>query len=245
MSRSTADWQLHLESDAWRLLTPEGEQRHAFAGSPETVLAKFTGTGVRGKQGLRVVLGDAWLRYLILDWPAGLRRGDERRGFMLHRFRLVHDIAEPNWIFAMDRGVENYPALACAMPAWLLNAIRDFAEVRGLRLESVTSDFPVTFGRLRHRFAEPAGSLAAFALQRDTRLTVGLWRDGAWLALRSQTVAVPDVGMLAAMLEGWRLKFARPAAEGEDSQACDNILYMAGPAVPLPSAWRCVAVEAA
>ncbi len=245
MSRSTADWQLYLESATWRLITPEGEQRQAVAGDPETALAAFLGKVTGGKRNLRVVLGDAWLRYLVLAWPAGLRRSDERRGYMAHRFRQVHLVTEPDWVFGMDSAVANYPALACAMPARLLSALRDFAEVRGLRLESVTGDFAATFNGLRRNFEEPVGCLAAFALRRDHRLTVGLWRDGAWLALRSQTVAAQGTDALPAMLESWRLMFARAPAEGEATQAGDNVLYLAGPDVPVPPAWRRVTVEVA
>lgn len=237
MSRS-ADWHLRLDGETWTLHTAEGVQRQEVAGAPEAALASMEARSGAGKTGLSVILGDAWLRYLVITWPLGMRRSDERRGFMAHRFSRVHEIAEPEWCLAMDSSVADYPALACAVPASLLNAVRDFAEVRNLSITGVTGDFPASFNDCLDHFDEHAGTLGAFALLRGSRLTVGLWRDAAWLAVRSQNVAAQGGEPLQALLESWRVEFS--AAGDPDAL---GVLYAAGPLAKVDSAWRQVTVD--
>lgn len=235
MSRS-ADWLLRLDGEAWTLQTPAGTQRHEVADDPAAALAQLEGRAGDSRRGLAVVVGDAWLRYLVLSWPPGMRRRDERLAFMAHRFRRVHDIEAPAWVLSMDSGVVDYPALACAIPAPLLDALRDFAEVRNLGVLGVTGDFTAAFNASQPRFDDPPGTLGAFALLRGRRLSVGLWRDGAWLALRSQNVAGQGSDLLPALLAAWRREFA--AGDGR----C--VLYTAGPVAATPADWPRVAVEA-
>lgn len=236
MSRSTADWQLRLEGDAWLLRGAAAAQRLAHEGAPDKALAQLQGGGEMRGGRLHVVLGDGWLRYLVLNWPRGVRRGEERRAFMAHRFREVHGVAEPDWTLALDRDVVDFPALACAVPAALLEAVREFARVRGLRLAGVTGDFADAFNRLQGRFDEPEGCFGALALARAGRLTVGLWRDGAWQAVRSQPLGGGEAG-LGAMLEAW--------CAGRTPAAQAGVLYAAGHAFALPAGWRQVPLEAA
>lgn len=237
MSRS-ADWQLRLDGEAWTLLTAEGVQRQEVAGAPEAALARIEARPGAGKAGLSVILGDAWLRYLVIAWPPGMRRSDERRGFMAHRFNRVHEIAEPEWCLAMDSSVADYPALACAAPASLLNAVRDFAEARNLKLTGVTGDFPASFNDCIYHLDESAGTLGALALLRGSRLTVGLWRDGAWLGVRSQNVAAQGEAQLRALLDTWSVEFS---AAGEPGGP--GVLYAAGPLAKVGTAWRQVMVD--
>lgn len=237
MSRS-ADWQLRLDGEAWTLHTTEGVQRQEVAGAPEAMLARIEARPGAGKMSLSVILGDAWLRYLVIAWPPGMRRSDERRAFMAHRFNRVHEIAEPEWCLAMDSSVADYPALACAAPASLLNAVRDFAEARNLRLAGVSGDFPASFNDCIDRLDEPAGTLGALALLRGSRLTVGFWRDGAWLGVRSQNVLAQGEGQLQALLDSWGVEFSVAGAPGEA-----GVLYAAGQLATVGPAWRQVMVD--
>lgn len=235
MSRS-ADWRLRLDADAWTLEGPEGAQRLAFDEAPETALACCEPRKERSPGQLSVILGDGWLRYLVLTWPSGMRRSDERRSFMAHRFRQVHEVGEPEWVLTMDAAVADYPALACAVPAGLLRAVLDFAEIRGLDPASISGDFPVAFNACRTAFVEPPATLAAFALRRGSRLSVGLWRAGAWRALRSQKIAERGTSELSALLKAWHSEFAAADEEG--------VLYAAGDLAAAPAPWRHVEVAA-
>lgn len=234
MSRS-AERLLRLEADAWVLRDAGGERRQPHGGDPAGVLPAL-GAGLRRGQRLKVVLGDGWLRYLVLRWPAAVRTAEERHAFMLHRFRAVHDIGEPDWAFALDRDAVRFPALACAAPAALVAGLGAFARAHGLRLGEVVGDFIDRYNGLQGGFDETRGSLGALAVASDQRLTAGVWRDGAWLALRSRPAGADAARDLARMLEGWHAEHA-PADKGT--------LYACGIEPAAAPGWRIVRTEAA
>jgi hypothetical protein len=187
VSRS-ADWLLRLDADDWLLRTAVGVRRQAHDGTPAPALERLA-TDLQGRGArLQVVLGDGWLRYLVLHWPPGVRAAEERQAFMAHRFRTVHELTAPDWAFALDRDAVDFPALACAAPASLIAALHAFAQARGVRLRQVAGDFVDRFNHLRQRFDEAPGTLCALAVASGARLTVGLWRDGAWHAVRSRAI---------------------------------------------------------
>ncbi len=240
MSRSTADWLLRLDAEAWVLSGPAGRLEQVHGGVPAAALGELQAQLPVARRGarLRVVLGDAWLRYLVLTWPPGVRRGGERRAYLIHRFREVHQVAAPDWVLSVDRDVVNFPALACAVPAALLAAVQDFAGAARLRLAGVSGDFVDCFNRAQGRFDEAPGSPAALALRRGQRLTVGLWRDGAWRAVRSRVA-----GEAAAAAELGYLLGDDGAAPARGSEA--GVLYTVGAVDAAPPGWRRVALEAA
>src|SRR5690606_7761244 len=128
---------------------------------------------------LRVQLADAWLRYLVVNWPPGLRTAGERAAFLAHRFAEVHGVATPEWVVQADRDAHDLPALGCAAPAAVIAAVQGFAARHGFTLAGIEADFVATYNRLRARFREADGEPAALAVLHDGRLTVGLWRSGA------------------------------------------------------------------
>lgn len=228
------EWLLRLGADAWLLATPAGTRRQPLDGAPalqlERLEAEPAGRGAR----LRVVLGDGWLRYLVLHWPRGVRSGAERRAYAAHRFREVHGVAEPEWSLAVDRDAAVFPALGCAVPAVLVGALQAFAEQRGLKLESVTGDFVACFNERRSGFREPPGGFGALAVAREGRITVGLWRDGAWRTLRSQPLGSNEAWEVLRMLETWSLQAVDDPAE----ELPVGVLYAAGFEASAPAGWR-------
>ncbi len=234
MSRSTVDCLLRLEADAWVLRTPAGVWRQPHGGGPAPELERLAGDMPPRGTALQVVLGDGWLRYLVLRWPPSVRPGEERAAYMAHRFREVHEVTESDWVFAQDRDAVNFPMLACAAPASLVAALQVFAQAHELRLGSVTGDFVDRFNHLQRSFDETPGTLAALALVRDGRLTVGLWRDGEWQAVHCRMMSEDGPADLDHMLAVWRAELA-PAQTG--------VLYAHGIApVDCPD-WRVVRVD--
>lgn len=245
---------LRLCADAWVLGGPAGVRRQPLDGAPALQLEhlEFDGGSVRARR-LEVVIGDGWLRYLVVRWPPRLRRGDERRAWLAHRFREVHGVAEPEWVIAIDRDAVGFPVLACAAPAALIGAVQAFAERRRLRLEAVAGDFVACFNRHQRSFDEPAGAYGALALARDGRVTLGLWRDAAWLALRSQPFGEDGAQMVARTLEAWCAAHAVESVSGESRRAAPGdasggstraarsaagVLYAVGCEASAPAGWR-------
>lgn len=184
---------------------------------------------------LRVCVADRHVRYLRLVWPPGLR-AEERAAFVSHRFQAVFG-AGP-WAVLADRDAICLPSLGAALPAGLLDAVKAFAAERRLRLTGCEPAFPQAYNALRARI----GGDGALARLESGRVTLGLWQDGQWRAVRSQPVAQADGAAAAACLA--TLLATLPAGEAPS----DPVLYLAGgdPALAdLPAGWRCERVEAA
>lgn len=239
MSRSMAEWRLQLESDAWVLQAPTGRFSQMLEGaSPMTALRRLDTDEAKSKGALKVVIGDAWLRYLLTAWPEGVRRAAEREAYLAHRFGEVHGVAAPDWRIEVDRSAWEAPALACAVPAALVAALQDFASSRRLRLDGIRGDFVDAYNRLRRSFREPRRSLAALAVARDGRATVGMWCDGEWKALRSRALDRDDSDAVRLMLEGWLC--SDPALGAK--RAGTGVLYADGMEASVPAGWRAMPV---
>ncbi|CAI06777.1 hypothetical protein [Aromatoleum aromaticum] len=231
MSRSSADLLLCLEAGAWTLGTGPDVRRIAFGGAtPAPALEALDAAATPPRSRLQIVIDDSWLRYLVVRWPDALRGREERQAYLAHRFREVHGVAEPEWTFAFDRGPVHFPVLACAAQRSVINALQAFARARRLRLVGVAGCFVHRFNRLQRRLDSAPGDFGALAVARGSRLTVGLWRDGAWQALRSQNVGDHGPQILRQTLESWTLRMA-----GADR---GGVLYASGIAPAAPTGWR-------
>jgi hypothetical protein len=198
-----------------RELPLAGPLPEALAGLPADLLP-------RGRR-LRVVLDDGLLRYALIHWPAGLARGAEREAYVAHRLREVHGIAAPEWRWQVDPESAPRPALACAAPTVLVEALRRLVSDRGWTLVALTGAFPHRYNQARRRLKAPLGALL---VEGAGRFTLGLWRDGAWAGLRSQ----PGGAERAATL-GLLLGAAGLAGE-------PGTLFVDGPACDPPPGWR-------
>jgi hypothetical protein len=168
-------------------------------------------------------MDDGLLRYALIQWPAGLARGAEREAFVAHRLREVHRIAAPEWCWRVDPEPAPRPALACAMPSSLLDGMRQLARDRGWKLMEISGAFARRYNLARRHFRAPLGALL---VEGADRYTLGLWRDGAWQAVRSQPASAERATALGLLLGGAGL-----AGEG-------GILYVVGPACVPPPGWR-------
>jgi hypothetical protein len=226
---------LLIEPDALCVGGSGAERRIAFDGPPDAALGRLAGESaewIRRGSRWQVVLADALVRYLVIEWPAGLRGRTERAAYVVHRFREVHGLNGAQWQFAIERTATKLPALACAAPAGLADAIGAWARVNRLRLAGVTGEFIAAYNRTRPRITHPHGALA---VQRRGRLTVGVWRDAAWQALRSQPLGPAGDPALGLFLESARV---RAGADGDG-----GVLYCVGAMPEVSAGWRTVKLE--
>lgn len=237
MSRATADVLLRLEPAAWRLRGPAGEMLVPLDGGPVEALAHFDAAATRGAGRLKVVLGDGVLRYLTLRWPDKVVRAAERRAWLLHRFQVVHDVAEPDWMLVSDRDAVGSTALACAVPRALVDGLHAFAAARGLRLTGIAGDFVDAYNTVQAGLDEARGHYGLLALARGGRVTAGLWRQGEWLAMRSQAHGPAVAAEVCRMLETW-LSGAGPGPEAAEPRVEPGTLYAMGFAPVVPAGWR-------
>jgi hypothetical protein len=171
----------------------------------------------------RLVVDDGLLRYALIRWPAGLGRLAEREAFVAHRLREVHGIAAPDWCWRVDPEPAPRPALACAAPVALVDALRGLVRSRGWKLMELTGAFSRRYNQGRRKFAAPLGALL---VEGAGRFTLGLWQAGEWLAVRSQPASADRATALGLLL----------GATGAGEQG--GTLYVAGPACGAPPGWR-------
>lgn len=224
MSRFSAEpWRLTLAQDAWHLAGADTTVVVPVGDDPVGALAVLDtlGDGQPARKGrLAVEIADAWLRYLVIEWPLGLNGGAERAAWVSERFRVVHGLDAAEWVPCVDRAAQGTAALASAAPRALVDAVTRFAGGRRMRLAAVQGSFVAGYNRLRARSsvvmdADPG----AFGWCSDGRLTLGLWAGGQWCRVRSVGVTDDDAGaVLTRTLAGWLPALAtetgRPGGEG-------------------------------
>ncbi|BAL23427.1 hypothetical protein [Azoarcus sp. KH32C] len=225
---------LLVEPDAFDIAAGGAPRRVEFAGRPQDALPLLSQEGdaaIRPGTRWQVLLADGLVRYLVVEWPAGLRGRPERAAFVAHRFREVHGIESPEWQFAIEPSVTGVPTIACAAPVELIAAVDEWAARNRLRVARITGEFVATYNRLRSRLDNPLGALA---IERGGRLTVGLWHDAMWLSVRSQPLGAGGANALGQLLQSLQTRAA--------SQAEGGTLYRAGTDLEAPAGWAAIAL---
>ena len=229
MSRFWAEpVRLHLHADACELL---GQRLPLDAGAQPWPAALVDALPPRAK--VRACLADHWLRYLVVRWPAAVRGKREREAWLAHQFKTVHGIDMADWMVAMDADPVDDACLVCAAPTALIAGLHARLAPRKARLASLTGAFVAEFNRVRRQCAARDGALL---VQAGARMTLGVWRDGQWRALRSQRVADGDTDAARRVLAQWRVT-------GEAAPA--GVAYTVGARPALPEGWQLVTLEAA
>lgn len=238
MSRFSAEsLQLALDSAGWHLHHGGGVIRVAVDKDPAAALATLAVPSV-GRRLLRprlkVDIADHWLRYLVIEWPVGLRGRAERATWVSDRFLAVHGIESGAWVTTLDRDATGSTTLACAAPRALVDAVASFARAGRMRIDAFGGHFAQTYNRLLPRLGAGAGALALCC---DGRLTLGLWRGGSWQRVRSLAVGATPGLTLSQTFAAW--------LPGLGARVEGGLLHTLGiePAF-LPAGWSTVALGA-
>lgn len=240
MSRFSAEpWRLTLGERTWRLARAGDERIAPVEGEPAAALAGLGWPEEARRGALAVEFADAWLRYIVIEWPAGLKGGSEREAWAAERMRSVHGVGGPEWAISVDRGASGDTALACAAPRTLVDAVARLAAERRLRITAMQGSFVTVYNRLLPgSHVGGKGACGALGVCREGRLTLGLWAGGQWRRIRSAN-AGGDVGaMLGRMLPGLATTIGDAAGAG--------VLHVLGAAPQvLPEGWSVQVCEGA
>lgn len=233
MSRFWAEpVRLHLHAEACDVVVGGQTHRLALAAGAQPWPAAL-GDLLPARAKVDVCVADHWLRYLVTRWPAAVRAPREREAWLAHQFKAVHGIDMTAWTVAMDTDPVDDARIVCAAPTALITGLHSLLAARKARLTGLTGAFVAQFNRLRRQCAATDGALLCAA---DGRLTLGVWRDGRWRALRSQVVALGDEDAARRML-------TQLCASGE--AAPSGVLYTVGAQQTAPDGWQPVALEPA
>ncbi|HEX5127421.1 MAG TPA: hypothetical protein VFW00_11825 [Rhodocyclaceae bacterium] len=152
-------------------------------------------TSMQNKSRLDVVLDNAWTRFQLVRFPAGVRTKEECGAFLKAAFRNVFGAEADAWHIVAEPMHFGLPVLAVAVDAALPEALTKFAERSKLTLRSVQPKFVTAFNGARHGLSAHQG---AFAQIDDIRICMALWRQRCWVAVRSQPIVAHDVDIVGA-----------------------------------------------
>lgn len=230
MSRFSAEARrLLIEQDAIRVGYGGTNKRLGYEWAPDAALAALAAApdgGVQRGSRWEVLFADAVVRYLIVQWPPGLRGRAEREAYLALRFREVHGVGAPEWRIVVERGASDFPVIACAVPAAHVEALAAWGREYRLRFGCVTGEFLSAYNRVRPELESPFGALA---VQREGRVTLGFWRDAQWQTLRSQPLGPAGDTSLGLYLESQALRSGVPGQAG--------VLYCIGEGPRVPAGW--------
>jgi hypothetical protein len=131
----------------------------------------------------RVVLSDAFARYLLVPWRTDLRNESEIEALARMRFREIHGAAADDWVIRLAPTRYGAPYVACAVDHELLRALAAAHLKEKLRLASVRPLLIATYERWRSTRA--AGD-CWFAVCARGRLTLCRIEGGTWRSVRSE-----------------------------------------------------------
>ncbi|MBL8470176.1 MAG: hypothetical protein KF778_02730 [Rhodocyclaceae bacterium] len=221
---------LHLAPGELRL----GDATTAFAAPadlPAALERLAAARSLRGRR-LELLLDDAYVHYLLLDWPAGVNTDEERGAYVRFRFQQLCGAACPAQVHAWENARPDRKVLASACDAALLAQVADWARLQRARLAGARGAWLDAYNRHARGMT---GQTGAFGLWRGGRCTLGVWQAGDWQALRSFAAD----GAAAVADELARIAAALGLAKG--------LCHLSG--LPgggnWPDGWRRVDVEAA
>ena len=130
-----------------------------------------------------VILSNHFVRYALLPWNADLKTEEEWQSLACHRLACVYGPAAEGWVLQQSRTAPEGARVVCAADRPLIDALSERIGAAGGTLVSVQPYLMSAFNRVRARIGKEDCWLV---LEERGRLTLALFHDGAWQAIRSR-----------------------------------------------------------
>lgn len=147
-------------------------------------LRDWLGTARQRRAGVRLVLSNQFVRYLVVPWDDALPRHTERESLARHLLRETYGELADDWHLKVAASAYGAPALACAVDRELHAAIESNFPGPGLRLQGLQPLLMVAFNQFRHEMAPDACLLV---LEPDC-LCCAIFRGGHWFSVHTTRV---------------------------------------------------------
>lgn len=147
-----------------------------------TALARLLAEQVPGRARLSVVLSAHFTRYCLVPWSAEIRTPGELETYGRLCVEELYGQPAAGWSLRLSPDIAGRPRLAAAMPAALLERLRQAAEAASIRLLSVQ---PYLMSVVNRFCASLSGNDFLFILAEPGRSTLLRARDGHWAGVRS------------------------------------------------------------
>jgi hypothetical protein len=126
---------------------------------------------------LRVVLADSWVRYALVPWVLELRSAEEHESHARQVLVRLYGTAVDDWQICLSQAPPGHARVACAMPAELLQAIRELCTRHTMRLTSLQPQLLTAYANLRRQLPD---SGAWFVTIGEGTLAAARLGSGAW-----------------------------------------------------------------
>ncbi|WP_298824617.1 hypothetical protein [uncultured Piscinibacter sp.] len=147
-------------------------------------LREWLGGRSARRGGLRVVLSNHFVRYLVLPWHDGMTGTAEREALARHLLRETYGEIAEGWHVKLAPCAFGAPALVCAVDRELIAALHGAAEGASLRLDAVQPMLMPAFNQFRR---ELAGDACLLVLEPGC-LGCAVVRGGHWNAVQVSRV---------------------------------------------------------
>lgn len=170
------------------------------------------------------VLSGAFVRWQLIPWQSALTRQDEIAGYARACFAETYGAAVDTWTLRHPLQPPGRPMAACAVDTELLAALQVACAQAGARLDLVTPYFASAADHWRKAIRRGTSWLG---LLEEDCVSLGLLREGEWLALHTRRVQGDGIdhlpGMMAQLSISAGLSGVRP------------VLYLAGDSAAPPA----------
>ena len=136
------------------------------------------------RAGLRVVLSNHFVRYLVLSWHDGVTSAAEREALARHLLRETYGEVAEGWHVKLAPCAFGAPALVCAVDRELVAALHGVAEGASPRLDAVQPMLMPAFNQFRR---ELVGDACLLVLEPGC-LCCAVMRGGQWHAVQVSRV---------------------------------------------------------
>ncbi len=132
-----------------------------------------------------VIVSNHFVRYALLPWNADLKTEEEWQSLARHRLGSVYGPVVEGWVLQQSKTAPDGARVVCAADRPMLEALSEKVCAYGASLVSVQPYLMSAFNRVRARIGKETCWLV---LEERGRLTLALFREGAWQAIRSRRV---------------------------------------------------------
>jgi len=126
---------------------------------------------------VRVVLADHWIRYAVVPYSTAISGDDERMTQARHVLAGIYGDVVSQWSVTLSDTRPGLPALACAVPAALLEELQQLLARRKLPMKSLQPQLVAAYNHWRTRL--PDGGAWFVSLEQGmlaaARLVKGAW----------------------------------------------------------------------
>jgi hypothetical protein len=143
-----------------------------------------------------IALADDFVRYAVTPWSEQIQGADELAAMTRIQFESLFGPAALDWEYQVEQGEYRKPAIACAIDASLMAALRELCSQWRFRMVALQPGFMRAFNRVHAKVADDA----LFVVAGPAVCVLGTRVAGAWQSMRTVHLHGGPAGQQLAVL---------------------------------------------